>query len=90
MNVVINARGIVGHIEYLGREGCKGVRVRFCGEESIYIARSCTEEQVHSHGGWRSLCLGTTAEAKKKFNQGLKCGNSLDQFGQRWESRFHI
>jgi hypothetical protein len=34
------------------------------------------------------MCLGTAAEVKKRFNQGLKCENSLDWFGQRWESRF--
>jgi hypothetical protein len=88
--VVADARGVVGHVGYLGWEGHKGVRVHFRGEESVDIARSCTEEQVHCCGGQRSLCLGTAAEVKKKFNQGLKLGNSLDQFGQRWESRFHI
>jgi hypothetical protein len=88
--VIVNVRGVVGHVGYLGQEGHEGVGVRFCGEESIYIARSCTEEQVHSCGGRRSLCLGTVTEVKKKFNQGLKHGNSLDQFGQRWESLFHI
>jgi hypothetical protein len=36
------------------------------------------------------MCLGTVAKLKKKFNQGLKHGNSLDWFGQRWESRIHI
>ncbi len=29
------------------------------------------------------MCLGTAAEVKKKFNQGLKHGNSLGWFGQR-------
>jgi hypothetical protein len=65
MTVVVNACGVVGHVGYLGREGHKGVGVCFCGEESIDIARSCTEEQVHSHRGRRSLCLGTVAEVKK-------------------------
>jgi hypothetical protein len=63
--IVVDARGVVGHVGYLGQEGCKGVRVRFCGEESIYIARSCTEEQVHNRGGGRSLCLGTAAEVNR-------------------------
>ncbi len=63
--VVVDARRVVGHVGYLGREGCKGVGVPFCGEESIDIVRSCTEEQVHSRGGQRSLCLGTAAELKK-------------------------
>ncbi len=62
--VVIDARSVVGHVGYLGREGRKGIGVCFCGEESIDIARSCTEEQVHSCGGRRSLCLGTLAEVK--------------------------
>ncbi len=57
--------GVVGHIRYLGREGRKGVGVRFCGEESIDITRSSTEEQAHSRGGQRSLCLGTVVEVKK-------------------------
>ncbi len=35
--VVVNAHGVVGNVGYLGREGCKGVRVRFCGEESVDI-----------------------------------------------------
>jgi hypothetical protein len=83
VTVVVNACGGVRHVGYLGREGCEGIRVCFCGEESIHIARSCTEEQVHSRGGRRSLCLGTVAEVKKKFNQGLKRENSLDWFGQR-------
>jgi hypothetical protein len=43
--------------------------------------RCCTKEHVHSCGGQRSMCLGTAAEVKKKFNQGLKRGNSLDRFG---------
>jgi hypothetical protein len=88
--VVINTRGVVGHVGYLGREGRKGIGVPFCGEERVDIARCCTEEQVHSWGGQRLMCLGTAAEVKKKFNQGLKHGNSLDWFGQRWVSRFHI
>jgi hypothetical protein len=88
--VVVDARSVVRYVGYLRREGREGVGVHFCGEESIDIARSCTKEQVHSHGGWRSLCLGTVAEVKKKFNQGLQHGNSLDWFGWRWESHFHI
>ncbi len=88
--IVVNARNVVRHAGYRGQEGRKGAGVCFCGEESIYIARSCTEEQVHSRGGWRSLCLGTVAEVKKKFNQGLKRGDSLDRFGRKWESCFHI
>ncbi len=88
--IIVNARGVAEHIRYLRREGRKGVRVCFHGEKSVDIARSCTEEQVHCHGGGRSLHLGTAAEVKMKFNQGLKRGNSLDWFGQRWESRFHI
>jgi hypothetical protein len=90
MVVVVGARGVVGHVGYLGREGRKGVGVRLCGEESVDIARCCTKEQVDSCGGWRLVCLGTLAEVKKKFNQGLRHGNSLDWFRQRWESRFHI
>ncbi len=85
-----DACGVVGHVGHLGREGCKGVGVHFCGKESIDIDRCCTEEQVHSCGGQRSMCLGTTAEVKKKVNQGLKHGNSLDWLGQRWESHFYI
>jgi hypothetical protein len=88
--VVVNTCGAVGHIRYLGQKGCKGVKVRFCGEESVDIARSCTEEQVHRHRGQRSLGLGTAAEVKNKFNQGLKCGNYLDRFGRWWKSCFHI
>ncbi len=90
MTVVVNACGVVGHVGYLEREERKGIRVRFCGEERVDITRSYTEEQVHGRRGQRSLCLGTMAELKKKFNQGLQHGNSLDWFGQRWESRFHI
>jgi hypothetical protein len=74
--VVVNAHGVVGHGGYLRQERPQNVGVRFCGEESVDIARSCTEEQVHSSKGRRSLCLGTAAEAKKKFNQGLQRGNS--------------
>ncbi len=69
--VVVNTRGVVGHVGYLGREGCKGIGVRFRGEESVNIVWSCTEEQVHCRGCPQSLCLGTAAEVKKKFNQGL-------------------
>jgi hypothetical protein len=36
------------------------------------------------------MCLGTVAKLKKKFNQGLKRGDSLDWFGRRWESCIHI
>ncbi len=88
MIVVVNTPGVVGHVGYLGREGRKGVGVCFCVEESVDIARCCTKEQVHSCGGWRLMCLGTAAKVKKKFNQGLKHGNSLDRFSQRWESTF--
>ncbi len=88
--VVINAHGVVGHVRYLRREGHEGIGVCFCGEESVDIARRCTKEQDHGCGDQQSICLGTAAEVKKKFNQGLKCGNSLDRFGQRWESCFHI
>ncbi len=63
--VVVNACGVVGHVGYLGQKLRKGVRVRFCGEKKVDITRSCTEEQVHSCGGWRSLCLGIAAEVKK-------------------------
>ncbi len=59
--VVINARGVVGHVGYLGQEGRKNAGVCFCGEKSINIAWSCTEEQIHCHGGRQSLCLGTAA-----------------------------
>jgi hypothetical protein len=69
--VVVNARGVVGHVGYLGREGRKSVGVRFHGEESVNITGSCSEEQVHCHRGGRLLYLGTAAEVKKKFNQGL-------------------
>ncbi len=69
--VVVDAHGVVRHVGYLGREGRKGVRVCFRGEESVNIARSCTEEQAHRCRGGQSLCLGTAAEVKKKFNQGL-------------------
>jgi hypothetical protein len=79
--VVVDARGVAGHVGYLGWEGREGVGVHFCCEESIDIARSRTEEELHSHRGRRSLCLGTAAEVKKKFNQGLNRGNSLDRFG---------
>jgi hypothetical protein len=72
--VVINVRGVVGYIGYLQRDEHEGVGVRFCGEESIDIARSCTEEQVHIRGGQRSLYLGTAAEVKKKFNQDCSMG----------------
>ncbi len=34
--------------------------------------------------------LGTVTETKVKFNQQLKIWNSLDGFGCRWESRFHV
>ncbi len=71
MILVVDAHGVVGHIGYLGREGRKGVGVRFRGEESINITWSCIEEQIHHHGCRQSLCLGTVAEVKKKFNQGL-------------------
>jgi hypothetical protein len=63
--IVVNAHGVVGHVRYLGQEGREGVGVRFHGEESVDIARSCTEEQVHCHDGRRSLCLGTVAEVKR-------------------------
>jgi hypothetical protein len=69
--VVIDACGVVGHIGYLGQEGRKGVGVLFCGEESIDIARSCTEEQVYSRGGWMSLCLSTAAEVIKLVESGI-------------------
>jgi hypothetical protein len=87
---VVDTCSVVRHVRYLRREGRKGVGVRFCGEESVEIARCCTKEQVHSCGGWRSMCLGTAAKVNKKFNQGLKHGNSLDWFKQRWKSCFHI
>ncbi len=90
MTIVVDACGVVGHVGYLGREGREGVGVCFRGEESVDIVRSCTEKQVHCRGGWRSLCLGTEAKVEKKFNQGLKRGNSLDWFRRRWESHFHI
>jgi hypothetical protein len=87
---VVNSRGVVGHVGYLGREGRKGIRICFHGEENVHIPWSCTEEQLHYCGCKRSMRLGTAAEMKKKFNQGLKHGNSLDWFSQRWESCFHI
>ncbi len=59
--VVVDTRGVVGHVGYLGQEGREGIGVRFRGEKSINIARSCTEEQVHCRGGRQSLCLGTAA-----------------------------
>ena len=59
--VVVDAHGVVRHVGYLGREGRKGVRVCFRGEESVNIARSCTEEQVNCRGGRQALCLGTAA-----------------------------
>ncbi len=67
--VVIDARGVVGHVGYLGQEGGrKGIGVCFCGEESIDIVQSCTKEQVCCCKCGRSLRLGTVAEVKKKFN----------------------
>ncbi len=38
--VVINTRSVVGHVGYLGQEGCKGIRVRFCGRSNIVRALS--------------------------------------------------
>jgi hypothetical protein len=83
MIVVVNAHGVVGHVGYLGREGCEGIKVCFCGEESVDITRCCTKKQVHSCGGRRSMCLSTAAEVKKKFNQGLKRGNTCSPLGAR-------
>jgi hypothetical protein len=82
MTVVVDARSVVGHVGYLRREGRKGAGVHFCGEESIDIARSCTEEQIHSHGGRRSLCLGTAAEVKSSSIREYSVGISWIGLGK--------
>jgi hypothetical protein len=43
--VVVGARCVVGNIGDLGQERSKGIGVRFCGEESVYIARSAQKSR---------------------------------------------
>ncbi len=43
--VVVDTRDVVGHVRYFGREGRKGIRVCFCGEESVDIMKCCTKSR---------------------------------------------